>query len=153
MFTEATSSQEHGGYQNSFDKPDPPSIPGCSLENGEIPDSRSRQDHSLKIPNETYTSFESNEDYITLDVSEELENVWFNPPKGKEIEREHSKVEGKRTITEIDYDDGTHKPKKQRLETTLRLTPWIDQVDWSSCRNLAEMYVFSFLKRQRQHFC
>lgn len=46
----------------------------------------------------------------------------------------------KRKVDEVDLRDG-YDNKKQRLNAASRRAPWVWDVDWDSCRNVAEMYV------------
>ncbi|KAI8989833.1 hypothetical protein BD414DRAFT_414259 [Trametes punicea] len=59
----------------------------------------------------------------------------------REREREHSEHAGrKRKVDEIDFDDG-YVSKKQRVAAASRKAPWVKDVDWESCTNVAEACV------------
>lgn len=49
----------------------------------------------------------------------------------------------KRKVDEVDRQDG-YDNKKQRADAASRRAPWVWDVDWENCRNVAEMYVLTF---------
>lgn len=49
----------------------------------------------------------------------------------------------KRKVDEVDLNDG-YENKKQRVNAASRRAPWVWDVDWDSCRNVAEMYALVF---------
>ncbi|OJT08695.1 Poly(A) RNA polymerase cid14 [Trametes pubescens] len=51
-------------------------------------------------------------------------------------EREHAGR--KRKVEEVDFDDG-YANKKQRVAAASRRAPWVNNVDWDKCANVAEM--------------
>ncbi|GJJ12300.1 hypothetical protein Clacol_006541 [Clathrus columnatus] len=117
-----------------------------SFEN-EMSDSHKWPNDNLTSPtNLASTSFNANEDYIAFGFSdvEDYANDSFVASSERQIEAELSrkKAKGKRTTTEVDDgggDDGYRNKKRRMDSSNSRSTPWVDQVDWSSCRNLAEM--------------
>ncbi|KAI0693342.1 hypothetical protein BC835DRAFT_1406809 [Cytidiella melzeri] len=58
--------------------------------------------------------------------------------KGKGKAREYENGRRKRKSDEIDYDDG-YANKKERMDANSRRAPWVADVDWENCRNVAEM--------------
>ncbi|KAI0636561.1 hypothetical protein C8Q77DRAFT_1154490 [Trametes polyzona] len=56
----------------------------------------------------------------------------------REWEREKEHAGRKRKAEEIDLDDG-YANKKQRVAAASRKAPWVKDVDWDSCTNVAEM--------------
>ncbi|KAH9852744.1 hypothetical protein C2E23DRAFT_756340 [Lenzites betulinus] len=64
--------------------------------------------------------------------------------KEREREREHERAGGrehagrKRKADEINLEDG-YANKKQRTAAASRKAPWVSDVDWDSCANVAEM--------------
>ncbi|KIJ44262.1 hypothetical protein M422DRAFT_30412 [Sphaerobolus stellatus SS14] len=45
----------------------------------------------------------------------------------------------KRSRDQMEQTDDGYVNKKQRVDAASRLTPWVEDVDWDSCRNMAEM--------------
>ncbi|TFK46660.1 Nucleotidyltransferase, partial [Heliocybe sulcata] len=50
----------------------------------------------------------------------------------------------KRKVEEYDQDDG-YANKRERTNAACRRAPWVHDVDWDSCNNVAEMYVMLIL--------
>lgn len=65
--------------------------------------------------------------------------------KGKSREKERERGDEresagrKRKVEEVDFDDG-YANKKQRVAAASRRAPWVNNVDWDRCANVAEMY-------------
>lgn len=59
--------------------------------------------------------------------------------RAREREREPEHAGRKRKADEINLDDG-YANKKQRTAAASRKAPWVTDVDWDSCANVAEMY-------------
>ncbi|KAI0080501.1 hypothetical protein K474DRAFT_1615191 [Panus rudis PR-1116 ss-1] len=57
-------------------------------------------------------------------------------PKSRSDEREHAGR--KRKVDDYDLDDG-YANKKQRLDAASRKAPWVYDVDWDSCQNVAQL--------------
>lgn len=52
----------------------------------------------------------------------------------------------KRKSEQLDFNDD-YLNKKQRVDAASRRAPWVWDVDWESCNNVAEMYVYLFVMR------
>lgn len=106
-------------------------------------------------PNTTSASMEftTGKDFIPFDFSDdenEKEEGKEPPPvksvgKGKGRESDDRDMRGgknglKRSAWEIEVQD-EYSNKKQRTDASSRLTPWVADVDWDNCRNLAELFV------------
>ena len=110
----------------------------------------------------TAQGFTTGQDFIPFDFSdpegeeeeEEEEVVEILPApspgkgKGKGRERVDRDTRGgqnglKRSAAEMEEEDG-YSNKKQRTDASSRLTPWITDVEWGDCRNLAELCVSCF---------
>lgn len=109
--------------------------PGEVLENGELRIEQTQVSISSNKP-ETVAGFDDNEDFIAFDFLGDFEDTSFI---ALEENRHESKAEGKRRALETDEKAEGRRKKRQKLNGTSRLTPWISEVDWSDCRNLAEM--------------
>ena len=95
-------------------------------------------------------SFENNSDFIafrfdddpevhdhfrTEDKEEPRERDW---DKGKEKVQVRDNVGGKKRKTDFDRNDGYN--KKERLDAASRKAPWVTDVDWEGCANVAELF-------------
>lgn len=56
--------------------------------------------------------------------------------KGKAVPRGK-----KRSIDDREGDEGEYRNRKDERRAASRTVPWADEVDWSSCRTPAEMWV------------
>jgi non-canonical poly(A) RNA polymerase PAPD5/7 len=107
----------------------------------------------------TSMDFATGADFIPFDFSdeevaaeEEEDGVPSvpSPDKGKDRERPEwdvnvhgeLKKNGMKRSAEV-MEEGGYANKKQRTDASSRLTPWVRDVDWDSCRNLAELYVYT----------
>lgn len=94
-------------------------------------------------------SFENNGDFIAFrfegdpdvhdhfrkeDKEEPREREW---DKGKERAQDRDNVGGKKRKADFDRDDGYS--KKERMDAASRKAPWITDVDWEGCANVAEL--------------
>jgi len=116
--------------------------------------SNSRVGSPKASTNGIHGDFAAGDDFIAFGVSDHEEEGGGEPfpsssfdLKGKR--REAAPLEPhsgeKRSIDQMRFneEDG-YTNKKQRMDAASRLTPWVNDVDWESCRNMAEMCVFSF---------
>ncbi|KAF8584098.1 Nucleotidyltransferase [Ramaria rubella] len=100
-------------------------------------------------PSNASTSFAMGGDFIPFDFSEGEDEEGMLPispvGKGKAPERERVIVDarngqaGSKRHVEVEFDGDGYINKKQRTDASSRLTPWANDVEWDSCRNLAEM--------------
>jgi hypothetical protein len=94
-------------------------------------------------------SFEKNSDFIALrfeddpavqdrfrkeDKEEPRERDW---DKGKGKAQERDNVGGKKRKADFDRNDGYN--KKERMDAASRKAPWVTDVDWDGCANVAEL--------------
>jgi non-canonical poly(A) RNA polymerase PAPD5/7 len=94
------------------------------------------------------SSFENNSDFIALrfeddpevhdrprkeDKEEPRERDW-DKGKGKSLDREN--VGGKKRKADFDRNDGY---KKEWMAAASRKAPWVTDVDWEGCANVAEL--------------
>ncbi len=94
-------------------------------------------------------SFEKNSDFIALrfeddpddldrfrkeDKEEPRERDW-DKGKGKVLDRDN--VGAKKRKADFDRNDGYN--KKERMDATSRKAPWVTDVDWEGCANVAEL--------------
>jgi non-canonical poly(A) RNA polymerase PAPD5/7 len=95
------------------------------------------------------SSFENNGDFIALrfeddpevhdhfrkeDKEEPRERDW-DKGKGKALERDN--VGGKKRKADFDRNDRYN--KKERMDAASRKAPWVTDVDWDGCANVAEL--------------
>lgn len=87
--------------------------------------------------------FATGDDYIAFETPEEEDyrTVHARIPKGKGRERAppEPRIGDKRSADQMEYGADGYVNKKQRLDAAARLTPWVDDVHWDGCRNLAEV--------------
>lgn len=94
-------------------------------------------------------SFENNSDFIALgyeddpevhdrsrkeDKEEPREREW---DKGKGKAQDRDNVGGKKRKADFDRNDGYN--KKERMDAASRKSPWVTDVDWEGCANVAEL--------------
>lgn len=101
--------------------------------------------------NVSSTGFVTGSDFIAFDFSEdeaeEDRPLQISPGKGKEREGAvrvvRQKQNGlKRSAEQMEAGGSGYANKAQRADAISRLTPWMRNVDWDNCRNLAEMCVY-----------
>ena len=94
-------------------------------------------------------SFEKNSDFIALrfeddpdvhdrfrkDNKEEPRERDWDKGKGKAQDRDN--VDGKKRKADFDRNDGYN--KKERMDAASRKAPWVTDVDWEGCANVAEL--------------
>lgn len=94
-------------------------------------------------------SFENNSDFIALgfeddpevhdrsrkeDKEEPREREW---DKGKGRAQDRDNTGGKKRKADFDRNDGYN--KKERMDAASRKAPWVTDVDWEGCANVAEL--------------
>lgn len=86
-------------------------------------------------------SFENNSDFIALgfeddpiDKEEPRERDW---DKGKGKAQDRDNAGGKKRKADFDRNDGYN--KKERIDAASRKAPWVTDVDWEGCANVAEL--------------
>lgn len=92
---------------------------------------------------EDFVAFIPSEEEEEKQMEEALEAVKASARKHESVkgkERERESAGRKRKAAEIDYDDG-YTNKKERLDAQSRRAPWAADVDWETCKNVAEMSV------------
>jgi non-canonical poly(A) RNA polymerase PAPD5/7 len=120
-----------------------------------------------ELPNDSSRSFEIGDEFIPFAVSDnEAEapktqdsrrsNVEITQEKTREREWDKGKLDthgdgsrhgggrGTKRTYEMVFDDEDlrdHRKRRQDFHPTSRKAPWIAEVDWDGCRNVAEMYV------------
>ena len=132
----------------------PSSIPPKSSETSKRTGKRAATDKE--------NAFTGGEDFIpfaSLDENDAPSTRKGSPParewdegkpkdKGKERERAREGEGGgagrKRKAEEIDFNDG-YANKKERVAAASRKAPWVRDMDWEHCANVAELYVESSL--------
>jgi non-canonical poly(A) RNA polymerase PAPD5/7 len=94
-------------------------------------------------------SFENNSDFIALRFEEdpEVHNRFRKEDKDEPREREWDKgkgkaqdrdnVDGKKRKADFDRNDGYN--KKERMDAASRKAPWVTDMDWEGCANVAEL--------------
>ncbi|KAF8516959.1 hypothetical protein BU17DRAFT_92345 [Hysterangium stoloniferum] len=92
--------------------------------------------------------FTTGEDFIAFPSSDEEsdEDAPQIPPMSRGKDREEPEAISpelhsgkKRSADQMDGDGGGYTNKKQKMDASSRLTPWVHDVSWDSCRNLSEM--------------
>jgi non-canonical poly(A) RNA polymerase PAPD5/7 len=98
-------------------------------------------------------SFENNGDFIAFrfeddpeihdhfrkeDKEEPREREW---DKGKRKAQEHDTIGGRKRKADFDRSDG-YNSKKERTDAASRKAPWVTDVDWEGCANVAELSAF-----------
>ncbi len=98
-------------------------------------------------------SFENNSDFIALtfeddpevhdrfgkeDKEEPPERDW---DKGKGKAQERDGIGGRKRKADFDRNDG-YNTKKERTDATSRKAPWVADIDWEGCTNVAELSAF-----------
>jgi non-canonical poly(A) RNA polymerase PAPD5/7 len=100
-------------------------------------------------------SFENNGEFIAFgpeedepDLSredkEELRDRETDKGKGKGRERDDGG--GRKRKADFDRSDG-YDNKKQRTDAASRKAPWVADIDWEECTNVADLYAFLFFFR------
>ena len=94
-------------------------------------------------------SFENNSDFIAFgfeddpevhdrfhkeDKEEHRERDW---DRGKGRAQDRDNVGGKKRKADFDRNDGYN--KKERMDAASRKAPWVTDVDWEGCANVAEL--------------
>jgi non-canonical poly(A) RNA polymerase PAPD5/7 len=94
-------------------------------------------------------SFENNSDFIALGLEDDSEvhdrsrkEDKEEPPerewdKGKGKAQDRDNVGGKKRKADFDRNDGYN--KKERMDAASRKAPWVTDVDWEGCANVAEL--------------
>jgi len=106
---------------------------------------------SSACPNNVSTGFVTGEDFIAFDFSEdeaeEDRPLQSTPGEGKEKECAvgvvREKQNGlKRSAEQMEAGGSEYANKAQRADAVSRQTPWMRNVDWDNCRNLAELCAY-----------
>ena len=94
-------------------------------------------------------SFENNSDFIALrfeddpEVHDRFRNDDREEPRERDWDRGKGKAQdrdnfgGKRRRADFDRNDGYN--KKERMDAASRKAPWVTDVDWEGCVNVAEL--------------
>jgi hypothetical protein len=133
MATETTQPRKRRRSGRDGPRDEPETTPNSSHGTG----------HSADAP------FHDSEDFIPFapdSAGEEDEPPTREWDKGKSKGRGRDRDSGRRRDRDSYGDDG-YANKKQRTDAASRKAPWVADIDWDDCNNVAEMYVLSHLCR------